>query len=168
MMRLYVWELKRMKHLIVLSVTLALGLGNSFAGLIPRASNDRDFVELGRNRGYYMVSSDSGKWWRWGLVRAPVEEPRMFTHGFGYDAIAIPFDAHGRVAFAPVYIYTINPESYQRLRLAALFQGVSTQGDVRSIFGRPEIQTEVRGYEVWYYDIKVYNPFEEFPDLDGH
>ena len=156
-----------MKHFIVLSVMLALGLGNSFGGLIPRPSNDRDFVGLGRNRGYYMVSSDSGKWWRWGLVRAPVEEPRMFTHGFGYDAIAIPFDTRGRVAFAPVYIYTISPESYQRLRLAALFQGLSTQTDVRSIFGRPEIQTRVRGYEVWYYDIRVYNPFEEFPDIDG-
>jgi hypothetical protein len=156
-----------MKQLIVLSVMLALALGNSFGGLIPRASNDGDFVDLGRNRGYYMLSSNSSKWWRWGLVRAPVEEPRMFTHGFGDDAIAIPFDTRGRVVFAPVYIYTINPESIQRLRLAALFQGVSTQADVRSLFGRPEIQTRVRGYEVWYYEIRVYNPFEEFPDLDG-
>jgi hypothetical protein len=156
-----------MKQLVVLSVMLALALGNSLGGLIPRTSNDRDFVDLGRNRGYYMVSSDSGKWWHWGLVRAPVEEPRMWTHGFGDDAIAIPFDARGRVAFAPVYIYTMSPESIQRLRLAALFQGVSTQADVRSLFGRPAIQTQVRGYEVWYYEIRVYNPFEEFPDRDG-
>ena len=156
-----------MKQLVVLSVMLALPLGNSLGGLIPRTSNDRDFVDLGRNRGYYMVSSDSDKWWRWGLVRAPVEEPRMFTHGFGDDAIAIPFDARGRVAFAPVYIYTMSPESIQRLRLAALFQGLSTRADVRSLFGRPAIQTQVRGYEVWYYEIRVYNPFEEFPDLHG-
>jgi hypothetical protein len=156
-----------MKRLIVLSVMLAAGLGNSFGGLIPRTSNDRDFVDLGRNRGYYMVSSNSGKWWRGGLARAPVEEPRMFTHGFGDDAIAIPFDARGRVAFAPVYIYTISPESFQRLRLAALFRGLTTQAEVRSLFGRPAIQTQVRGYDVWYYEIRVYNPFEEFPDIRG-
>lgn len=156
-----------MKTSTILGALLMLGLANSFGGLIPRAPNDPDFVTLGRNRGYYMVSSDSGKWWRWGLVRAPVEEPRMFTHGFGDDAIAIPFDAGGRVAFAPVYIYTIGPEDFQRVRLAALFQGLSTQADVRELFGRPEIQTRVRGYEVWYYEIRVYNPFEEFPDNHG-
>jgi hypothetical protein len=156
-----------MKPSILLSVLLTLGLPHSFAGLIPRVSNDRDFVDLGRNRGYYMVSSDSGKWWHWGLVRAPIEEPKMFTHGFGDDAIAIPFDARGRVAFAPVYIYTISPEDFQRRRLAALFEGLTTQTDVRSLFGRPTIQTRIRGYEVWYYDIRVYNPFEEFPDIDG-
>ena len=153
-----------MKCPIILSAFLTLWLANSFGGLIPRVPNDPNFVTLGRNRGYYMVSSDSGKWWRWGLVRAPVEEPRMFTHGFGDDAIAIPFDARGTVAFAPVYIYTIGPENFQRVRLAALFQGLSTQADVRALFGRPAIQTPVRGYEVWYYEIRVYNPFEEFPD----
>jgi hypothetical protein len=42
---------------------------------------------------------------------APVEEPRMFTQGYGDDVIAIPFDANGRVTFAPVYIYTIRPEN---------------------------------------------------------
>jgi hypothetical protein len=156
-----------MKRSIILSVFLALGLGDSFAGLIPRLANDPDFVALGRNRGYYMVPSDSSKWWRWGLVRAPVEEPRMFTQGFGDDAIAIPFDASGRVAFAPVYIYTIRPEGWERLRLAALFEGVTAQADVRAIFGRPAIQTRVRGYEVWYYEIRVFNPFEEFPDIRG-
>jgi hypothetical protein len=156
-----------MKRLILLSAFLALGLGDGFAGLIPRLANDPDFVALGRNRGYYMVPSDSGKWWHWGLVRAPVEEPRMFTQGFGDDAIAIPFDASGRVAFAPVYIYTIKPEGSERLRLAALFEGVTAQADVRALFGRPTIQTRVRGYEVWYYEIRVYNPFEEFRDIRG-
>ena len=91
----------------------------------------------------------------------------MFTQGFGDDAIAIPLDASGRVAFAPVYIYTIRPEGWERLRLAAIFEGVTTQADVRALFGRPTIQTRVRGYEVWYYEIRVHNPFEEFPDIRG-
>ena len=157
-----------MRALIVSCVLTVLSMAHSFAGLMPRLLNDRDFVALPWNRGYYMISSDSGKWWQWGLVRAPVEEPRMFTHGFGNDAIAIPFDARGRVAFAPVYIYTIRPEDYQRLRLAALFEGLSTKADVRLLFGRPVIQGRIRGYEVWYYQIRVYNPFEEFPDGLGH
>jgi hypothetical protein len=110
-----------------------------------------------------LVSSDSGKWWHWGLTRAPVEEPRMFTHGYGDDAIAIPFDANARVAFAPVYIYTIRPENVQKRRLEALIEGVTSQAEVRKLFGRPEIQSNVRGYRVWYYEITVYNPFEEFP-----
>jgi hypothetical protein len=123
------------------------------------------FVPIG---SLCMISSDSGKWWNWGLVRAPVEEPTMFTHGFGDDAIAIPFDAQGRVAFAPVYIYTIRPENYERQRLAALFEGLSTKANVRSLFGRRTIQTRIRGYEVWYYQIGVYNPFEDYSDGRGH
>jgi hypothetical protein len=151
------------KRLIVVGVLLVLSMAPSYAGFMPRALNDRSFVALPWNRGYYMISSDSGKWWQWGMVRAPVEEPTMFTHGFGADVFAIPFDAGGRVTFAPVYIYTIRPEDYQRQRLAALFEGWSTKANVRLLFGRPEIQSRVRGYEVWYYQIRVYNPFEEFP-----
>jgi hypothetical protein len=154
-----------MERLIILSALLALSAALSFGGFIPRASSDPDFVPAGKNRGYYMVSSDSGRWWRWGLARAPVNEPQMFTHGYGNDAIAIPFDTHGRVAFAPVYIYTIRPESEQKRRLEALMEGVTSQADVRQIFGRPTIQSNVRGYQVWYYEIRVYNPFEEFPDI---
>jgi hypothetical protein len=157
---------KHMRRLIVWTALLALTAAHSFGGFIPRGS-DPDFVSLGKYRGYYMVSSDSGKWWRWGLARAPVEEPKVFTHGYGADAIAIPFDKNGRVAFAPVYIYTIRPENEQRRRLQALFQGITSQADVRQIFGRPTIQGNVRGYQVWYYEIQVYNPFEEFPDIRG-
>lgn len=156
-----------MNRLIILSALLWLSMGPGFAGLIPPVLNDPDFVSLGKNRGYYMVSSDSGKWWHWGLVRAPVEEPRMFTQGYGDDAIAIPFDANGRVAFAPVYIYTIRPENVQKRRLEALMEGVTSQAQVRKLFGRPTIRSNVRGYQVWYYEIRVYNPFEEFPDIHG-
>jgi hypothetical protein len=156
-----------MARFIIFSAFLILLGECTFGGFIPRVSGDPDFVQVGRNRGYYMVSSNSGKWWRWGLARAPVEEPTPFTHGYGDDVIAIPFDGNGRVAFAPVYIYTIQPENEQKRRLEALFQGVTPQSDVRQIFGRPAIQASLRGYQVWYYDIRVYNPFEEFPDIRG-
>ena len=97
----------------------------------------------------------------------PVEDPKVFSHGFGDDVVAIPFDAKGRVLFAPVYIYTIRPENLQKRRLAALYQGVTSQAEVQRIFGRPAIKGSVRGYQVWFYQIEVYNPFEEFPDIRG-
>ncbi len=135
------------------------------AGLVPRKANDRDFVSAGKDHGYYMVSSDSGRWWHWGLGRAPVVEPTPFTHGYGDDVIVIPFDANDRVAYAPVYIYTILPDSFQQQRLEAVTVGVTAQADVRRIFGRPDIQGAAGSYKVWFYQIRVYNPFEEFPDL---
>jgi hypothetical protein len=72
----------------------------------------------------------------------------MFTQGYGDDVIAIPFDANGRVTFAPVYIYTIRPENSHggadgRCHLA---------GRCSTAFDRPTIQKRVRGYEVWFYD----------------
>ena len=156
-----------MRQKFILVTLLALWAGRGFGGFIPPAKNDPDFVPVGKNRGYYMVSSGSGRWWHWGLGRAPVNEPTRFTHGYGDDVIAIPFDKRGLVIFAPVYIYTIRPEEVQKRRLAALFQGVSSQADVREIFGRPAIQGNVSGYQVWFYEIRVYNPFEEYPDLHG-
>jgi hypothetical protein len=153
-----------MKRSNILSLLLVLSVTPSFGGFIPRVSNDPDFVAVGKNRGYYMVSSDTGRWWRWGLGRAPVEEPKVFTHGYGDDVVAIPFDTQSRVAFAPVYIYTIRPENVEKRRLEALIEGATSQEDVRRIFGRPAIQGNVRGFQVWFYQIEVYNPFEEFPN----
>jgi hypothetical protein len=148
-----------------LGALVVLVAATGHAGLVPRTANDRDFVSAGKDRGYYMVSSDSGKWWHWGLGRAPVVEPTRFTAGYGNDVIVIPFDANGRVAYAPVYIYTIRPDSFQKQRLEAVTLGVTAEADVRRIFGRPDIQGAAGGYKVWFYQIQVYNPFEEFPDL---
>jgi hypothetical protein len=92
-----------MGRLTLLTALFALLVAQSFGEFIPRAPGDPDFVPVGKYRGYFMVSSDSGKWWRWGLARAPVVEPRLlFSHGYGDDVIAIPFNADGRVVFAPV------------------------------------------------------------------
>lgn len=143
---------------------MALVAATGHAGLVPRTANDRDFVSAGKDQGYYMVSSDSGRWWHWGLGRAPVVEPTWFTAGYGDDVIVIPFDANDRVAYAPVYIYTILPDSFQKQRLQAVTIGVTGQADVRRIFGRPDIQGTAGGYKVWFYQIRVYNPFEEKPD----
>jgi hypothetical protein len=154
------------KRLIIVFWAIVISTAaTSQAGLIPRAANDPDFFSPGRDRGYYMVVSNSGRWWTWGLGRAPVVEPTRFTAGYGDDVIVIPFDAKGRVAFAPVYIYTIRPESWQTQRLDSVILGTTSQAQIRQIFGRPDIQGNAGRYAVWFYQIRVYNPLDEFPDL---
>ena len=67
-----------------------------------------------------------------------------------------------------LFIYTRSGrKAGKELRLAALFHGLTAQPDVLALFGRPAIRTRLRGYEVWYYEIRVHNPFEEYPDVRG-
>ena len=154
------------KRLIIVFWAIVISTAaTSQAGLIPRTPHDPDFFSPGKDRGYYKVASNSGRWWQWGLGRAPVVEPSPFMDGFGDDVITIPFDAKGRVAFAPVYIYTIRPESWQTNRLDRVILGKTSQAEILQIFGRPDIRGSAGGYTVWFYQIKVYNPFEEWPDL---
>jgi hypothetical protein len=155
------------KRLLAIGGCSFLLASQLLAGLIPYVPNDRDFVRSGPKSGFYAISSDSSRWWNWGLVRAPVEEPTPFNHGYGTDAIAIPFNRNERVGFAPVYIYTIRPESLQEQRLAAIVPGVTTATDVARLFGRPAIKAQVRGTSVWYYEIRVFNPFQEYQGSGG-
>ena len=138
------------------------------AGLISPAPGDPDLVRLGVHRQYYRFASDSGRWWRYGLGRAPVEEPTPFSHGYGQDVITIPFDPSGRVTALPVYIYTIRPESFEEHKLARVVEGVTSKVDVTRLFGSSKVRAKVRGYDVWFYSIRVYNPFTEFPDRGLH
>jgi hypothetical protein len=149
-------------------LTWPLAWPRAEAGLIRPTADDPDLVRLGVHRQYYRFSSDSGRWWQYGLGRAPVEEPTPFTHGYGRDVIAIPFDASGRVTEVPVYIYTIRPESFEENKLTRLVEGVTSKVDVTRIFGSLRVGANVRGHEVWFYSIQVYNPFVEFPDRDSH
>jgi hypothetical protein len=155
-----------MKKKILVSSILLGSLGTALCGMVPRVAGDRDLIRSGPHQSYYRVSVDSKKWWQWGLGGAPVEEPVLQNRGYGWDAIAIPFDTRGRVAFAPVYIYTITPETYEEARLQRLFEGISTKEDVLRLFGRVRQVRRVGGYEVWYYQIRVWNP-AEVPDI-GH
>jgi hypothetical protein len=139
------------------------GMSSTIAGAVPVSPADPDLVQLGPGRSFVRLASDSKKVWTYGLGRAPVEEPSLFNRGYGNDVIAVPFDRSGRVAFAPVYIYTIIPDSGVEHRFNYLVQGRTTKQDVLALFGRVRQPSTVNGYEVWYYEIKVWNPAEEFP-----
>jgi hypothetical protein len=140
-----------MKKEVLIACFLVGPAGMAWSEFVPRVAGDPDLIQSSPHQAYYRVSVDSKKWWAWGLGGAPVEEPSQQNRGYGWDAIAIAFDARGRIEFAPVYIYTIIPEAFEEARLRRLSEGIT-----RSI-------RHVAGYEVWYYRIRVWNPAEELP-----
>jgi hypothetical protein len=152
-----------MKKEIVAGCILLGSLGTALCGLVPRVTDGHHLVQSGPHQSYYKVPVDSERWWDWGLGGAPVEEPSPQNRGYGWDAIAIPFDGRGRVEFAPVYIYTIVPEAYEEARLRRLYEGITTKTDVLNLYGGVREVRHVGGYEVWYYQIRVWNPAEELP-----
>jgi hypothetical protein len=152
-----------MRRWCLLAVTFIFLAGSAFAGLVPEASVNRELVQLGAGRSFIRLASDSREIWTLGFGRAPVEEPSPFNRGYGNDVIAIPFDREGKVAFAPVYIYTIIPDRGVEHRFNFLVQGLTTKADVLARFGRVRQPSRVNGYEVWYYEIPVWNPAAEWP-----
>ena len=152
-----------MKKKVFVGCFLVGALRTALCGFVPHVSGDSDLIQSSPHQAYYRISIDSKKWWAWGLGGAPVEEPSQQNRGYGWDAIAIPFDARGRVEFAPVYIYTIIPEAFEEARLRRLYEGITTMADVLSLYGSVREVRHVSGYEVWYYRIRVWNPAEELP-----
>ncbi len=152
-----------MKKEVLVGCFLVGSLRIALCGMVPRVAGDPDLIQSGPHQAYYRISIDSKKWWAWGLGGAPVEEPSPQNRGYGWDAIAIPFDARGRIEFAPVYIYTIIPEAFEEARLRRLYEGITTMADVLSLYGSVREVRHVAGHEVWYYQIRVWNPAEELP-----
>jgi hypothetical protein len=141
---------------------IAFGLlASGHAGFLPRLADDPNYVQISPRRSFYVISVDSGEWVRFGLAGAPVVEPSQFNQGEGVDVLAIPFDTTGRVAFAPIYIYTILPEQYQIQRMRALVQGYTSKADTEQLIGSTPLKRRIRGYDVWFFEIRVRNPFEE-------
>jgi hypothetical protein len=147
-----------------LTVCLLMGsMGTALSGFVPQVAGDPDLIESRPHQAYFRVSVDSKKWWTWGLGGAPVEEPSPQNRGYGWDAVAIPFDNRGRVEFAPVYIYTIVPEAFEEARLRRLYEGITTKADVLRLYGSVRQVRQIAGYEIWYCQIRVWNPAEELP-----
>jgi hypothetical protein len=152
-----------------LSAIIALGLVvKSEAGFLPRLPHDPNYVQLSARCSFYVVSVDSAEWRRFGLAAAPVVEPSRFNQGEGVDVLAVPFDRDGRVAFAPIYIYTVRPEQYQLRKMRGLVQGYTSKTDTEQLFGSRPMKREIRGYEVWFFEFRVRNPFEENPFDSRH
>ena len=99
---------------------------------------------------------------RLGLEGALVSDTAdPFRHGYGSDALAFRFDGAGRLLVAPAYVAQAQVNSFYTSRLGIFIRGKSTVAEVKSIFGRFR-RTEERGNGfVGYYELAVYNPFED-------
>jgi len=100
-----------------------------------------------------------------GLEGAPISDTAdPFRHGYGADALAFQFDRAGRLLRAPAYVAQAQVNNFYVSRLGIFIRGKSTAAEVQSIFGRFRRVEQRRDGFIGYYEIEVYNPFE---DLGG-
>ncbi len=106
--------------------------------------DDSRYVSLGPRTGYYIVRPGSHLSRQLGLEGAPISDTAdPFRHGYGADALAFQFDRAGRLLRAPAYVVQAQPNNFYTSRLG-----------IRKMEQRPD------GF-IGYYEIEVYNPFED-------
>ena len=76
-------------------------------------------------------------------------------------ALAFQFDRAGRLLRAPAYIAQAQLNNFYISRLGIFIRGKSTPAEVQSIFGRFRRVEQRRDGLIGYYEIEVYNPFED-------
>src|SRR6266850_5199505 len=124
--------------------------------------DDSRYVPLGPRTGYYNVRPGSNLSRQLGLEGAPTSDTAdPFRHGYGADALAFQFDRAGRLLRAPAYVVQAQPNNFYTSRLDIFIRGKSTAAEVQSIFGRfRKMEQRPDGF-IGYYEIEVYNPFED-------
>ena len=124
--------------------------------------DDSRYVPLGPRTGYYIVRPGSHLSRQLGLEGAPISDTSdPFRHGYGADALAFQFDRAGRLLRAPAYVVQAQPNNFYTSRLGIFIRGKSTASEVRSIFGSFRRVEPRRDGFIGYYEIEVYNPFED-------
>ena len=124
--------------------------------------DDSHYVRLGPRSGYYVVRPGSALFRRLGLEGAPISDTAdPFRHGYGSDALAFRFDRAGRLLEAPAYIAQAQVNSFYTSRLNIFIRGKSSVSEVKSIFGRFRRTEERSNGFLGYYEIAVYNPFDD-------
>jgi len=124
--------------------------------------DDSRYVSLGPRTGYYIARPGSRLFHQLALDRAPISDTAdPFRHGHGSDALAFRFDRGGKLLTAPAYVAQAQVNNFYTSRLGSFIRGKSTVADVQAMFGRFR-RTEQRsdGF-IGYYEIEVYNPFED-------
>ena len=124
--------------------------------------DDSRYVRLGPRSGYYIVRPGSHLSRQLGLEGAPITDTSdPFRHGYGADSLAFQFDRTGRLLRAPAYIAQAQLNNFYTSRLGIFIRGKSTPAEVQSIFGRFRRVEQRRDGFIGYYEIEVYNPFED-------
>jgi hypothetical protein len=96
------------------------------------------------------------------LEGAPISDTSdPFRHGYGADVLAFQFDRAGRLLRAPAYVAQAQLNNFYTSRLGIFIRGKTTAAEVQSIFGRfRNMEQRLDGF-IGYYEIEVYNPFED-------
>ena len=47
--------------------------------------------------------------------------------------------------------------------MRALVQGYTSKADTEQLIGSTPVKRRIRGYDVWFFEFRVHNPFEENP-----
>jgi hypothetical protein len=124
--------------------------------------DDSRYVRLGPRSGYYVVRPSSHLSRQLGLEGAPISDTSdPFRHGYGADALAFQFDRAGQLLRAPAYIAQAQLNNFYTSRLGVFIRGKSTSAEVQSIFGRFRRVEQRPDGLIGYYEIEVYNPFED-------
>jgi hypothetical protein len=124
--------------------------------------DDSGYVRLGPRSGYYIVRPGSHLSRQLGLEGAPISDTSdPFRHGYGADALAFQFDRAGRLSQAPTYVAQAQVNNFYTSRLGIFIRGKSTPAEVQSVFGRFRRVEQRRDGFIGYYQIEVYNPFED-------
>ena len=81
--------------------------------------------------------------------------------GSDWTGEAFQFDRAGRLLRAPAYVAQAQLNNFYTSRLGIFIRGKSTAAEVQSIFGRfRKMEQRPDGF-IGYYEIEVYNPFED-------
>src|SRR4029077_8140343 len=124
--------------------------------------DDSRYVPLGPRTGYYIVRPVAPLSRQCGLEGAPISDTAdLFRHGYGADALAFQFDRAGRLLRASAYVAQAQLNNFYISRLGIFIREKSTAAEVQSIFGRFRRTEQRRDGFNGYYEIEVYNPFED-------
>jgi hypothetical protein len=124
--------------------------------------DDSHYVSVGPRTGYYIVRPDSRLSRQLGLYEAPViDTADPLRHGYGADALAFRFNRNGVLIAPPAYIVQEAPNDFYTRRIGSLARGRATVHDVEALFERAHSRADRPDGFIWYYEIPVYNPFEE-------
>ena len=124
--------------------------------------DDSHYVSLGPRNGYYIVQPDSKLFWQLGLYEAPISDTAdPLRHGYGTDALAFRFDRNGVLIAPPAYIAQALPYDFYKVRIGSLTRGRATVDEVVALFGRGHTRADRTDGFIWYYELPVYNPFDE-------
>lgn len=147
-------------------IGLIVGITSVALSPMTRAASwndDSRYVSLGRQNGCYIVRPDSRLFRQLDLYDAPyIDTADPLRHGYGADALAFRFNRDGVLSAPPAYIAQGLPNDFYIQRIGSLIRGRATVHNVEALFGRGHtVATRSDGF-VWYYELPVYNPFEEF------